>query len=308
MKRKRRRIVSGACLHVYQRGVNGYNLFYELVDYILFYTILSTTARNYGIKLLEMCIMINHVHILIADAMRDVCAFLRDVFAIYAREFNLDAGREGPLFHKSFGSAVKIDEKKIRSCINYIGNNPVEKKICKSAEEYQWGFLAYCDKANPHSTYKPLRNCSAKLRAACKEVKLMADLNRILHYGQLRRLYKGLSNDEQLQLTDYIIRLYNPFDYDELISYYGDYSTMILAMKSNTGSEYDIKEMYDSEPDTIYDKLKCIVERIYGNGRIKCVTSFTVDEKMKLARIMLSETNATTDQVCRFLHLELAGR
>ena len=302
---KRRKIVSGACLHVYQRGVNGYNLFYETEDYILFYTISATTARKYGIKILEMCIMINHIHILIAESERSVCSFLRDVFAIYAREFNLDSGREGALFHKSFGSAVKKDEKKIRTCINYIGNNPVEKNICKSANEYQWGFLAYIDKTNPFSKHKPLRYCSSKLRSAYKEVKLMADLNHILHYSQLRSLYKGLSKDEESQLTDYIIRAYNPFDYDKLISYYGDHSKMIQAMQSNTGSEYEIREVYDTGSDTVYDKMKNVVERVYGRLRIKHVTSLNIDEKMKLARILLSETGATTDQVCRYLHLKI---
>ena len=125
-------------MHIYQRSIKGFNIFYEEEDYILFYTILAVTARKYNIVVLELCMMINHVHILLADCNRAICSFMRDVFSIYACEFNQSCGRSGQLFHKSFGSAVKKDEKKIRTCINYIGN----RLALSLGQSLQLGFVA----------------------------------------------------------------------------------------------------------------------------------------------------------------------
>lgn len=51
---------------------------------------------------------------------------------------------------------------------------------------------------------------------------------------------KKLSEKETEQFVDHVIKIYLPFDYEELISYYGSYDNMITAMNSNTGSEHDI--------------------------------------------------------------------
>ena len=57
----------------------------------------------------------------------------------FVREYNSFSGRTGKLFKKNYGSAPKSDSKKIRSCINYIGNNPVEKSLCERAQDYREG-------------------------------------------------------------------------------------------------------------------------------------------------------------------------
>ena len=51
-----------------------------------------------------------------------------------------------------------------------------------------------------------------------------------------------LNERERSQLVDYIISVYNCIDYHFLTGCYGSYQDMLLAVNSNTGSEYDIKE------------------------------------------------------------------
>lgn len=66
MKYKRRRFVPGECMHIYQRSVEGFNIFYGIEDYLVFFMIFSVVARLYKVTILELCIMINHIHVLLA--------------------------------------------------------------------------------------------------------------------------------------------------------------------------------------------------------------------------------------------------
>ena len=110
-------------MHIYQREVKGYNIFYDLEDFLVFYMIFSTTARHYGVKVMMMCIMPNHVHSLLSsDSLKNISNFIMRYTSLFVREYNRDLGRKGQLFHKSFGSAPKKGGKSIRSTIVYIGN------------------------------------------------------------------------------------------------------------------------------------------------------------------------------------------
>lgn len=306
MKYKKRRFFAGECMHVYQRAVNGFNIFYEVEDYLVFYTILSTVARLYKVTILQLCIMINHIHLLLsADNVDSISAFIMHYTSVFAREYNNDIGRRGPLFHKSFGSAPKQGGKQIRSTIVYIGNNPVEKDLCKSADEYRWNFLSYV-KRRLSDQNMAIRHYSKALRRAIKVVDSMSKENLYLNYTILRRLMKKLDSSEREMLTDYIIMLYYPFDTDAFLGYYRSYDDMITAMRSTSGKEYDINELYTPEPDTVFERMsevlssKCAAEL---NGHIKNAIVMNPEEKFNLALLLRRLTSASTYQISRFLHM-----
>lgn len=115
-------------MHIYQRSIDGVNVFYDDEDFIVFFSIVSVLKKVYNVVVLEMCIMRNHLHLLVAAGnLEDISAFVRHYTSLFVLMGNHDIGRKGPLFHKSFGSAPKKGGKMIRSAIVYIGNNPVEK-------------------------------------------------------------------------------------------------------------------------------------------------------------------------------------
>ena len=53
-------------MHVYQRSIDGVNVFYDEEDFIVFFTIVSVLRKVYNVVVLEMCIMRNHLHLLVA--------------------------------------------------------------------------------------------------------------------------------------------------------------------------------------------------------------------------------------------------
>ncbi len=308
MKYKKRRFIPGECMHIYQRAVNGYIIFYDLEDFLVFYTIFSTFARVYNVHVLELCIMANHVHILLcADKLEDVSRFIMRYTSVFVREYNDAIGRKGPLFHKSFGSAPKKGSKSIRSTIVYIGNNPVEKELSETAEGYRWTFLRYMKQAlNP--TVMSLRKMNHRLRKACKHVDVLRAKSGYLTYHNLRRLMKGMSFEEKDVLADYIIMAYYPFDTEALLSFYSSYDDMTTAMRSTSGKDYDIKEAYLPEPDTIYHKMATIVRDKVGHcagNLLRSVTVTSPEDKFMIAKLLRTYTDATLQQISRFLHMEI---
>lgn len=305
-KYRKRRFVQGACMHVYQRSIAGVNVFYDDEDYLVYISIVSVLRKVYNVTSLEICIMRNHVHLLIAaDNLDDISSFVRHYTSLFVTEFNRDIGRTGPLFHKSFGSAPKSGNKKIRSAIVYIGNNPVEKFMCSEASKYRWNFLAYLESRTPFSAAVPFKNTSHRYQMAVAEVKDMIRGNRHLSYPQVRRLLYSVPVSEKDLLIDFIISSYKVLDGDILLSYYNSFDEMLLAMKSTSGSEYDIKEQYDPNSDAVYDDMVRFVIEKLGVVPARSVISMPFDRKMDIANALRGHTSATLMQISRFLHLDV---
>lgn len=295
-------------MHVYQRAVHGFNIFYTLNDYIVFYTIFSVFVQRFDICALSLCLMIDHFHtLLICDSKVRLSQFISSLTSLYARLFNETAGRKGQLFDKSFGSAPKISEKQIRTAIIYVFNNPVEKWISVSPSDYRWNFLAYFSSDYPFSEKLNIRAASKKLRNAVKEVKSCHAMGLWLNYAQLDRLYRYLSAVEKEQLTDFIIQTYNPFDKEKLLSYYKSYEMMLLAVNSTTGAEYDIKEEFNRFSDIHYIEIESYVKDGLSLNP-KSLLTLSVEEKVKLANKIGANTRASTRQIAKYLHLPLEGK
>lgn len=303
--RKRRKFFSRVVNHIYQRTIDGSQLFYCREDYLVFYTMFSVCAKSAGISPLILCIMHNHFHCLAETENRDELSNFFDHFtAWYVREYNRHVGRTGKLLKKNFGSAPKWEEKKLRSCIIYIGNNPVEKQFCKRAQDYRWNFIAYANSTNPFSEKIVKRRISYNLSKALKEVDVMHSLNLPLKYAQIIRLTKKINDIEFEQFTDYVISRYLPFDYNKLISYFKSYESMLLAMDSTTGEEHDILESRDSFSLKSFNEMMKHMETKMPKYQIRKITTLSIDDKIDLYKELQKHTSATDRQICNFLHIK----
>ena len=304
-KDRKRRFINNECNHIYQRTVNGFLIFYDREDYLVSYMILSVMARKYSVTLLKICFMIDHIHLLIDAPSREImAAFMRDYSSVFIHEYNVSIGRSGQMLHKSYGSAPKKGDKKTRSTIIYIGNNPVEKKLCIRAEDYRWNFLKYFVEACPFSVRISLAESSRPLRRCIKIVKSTSKSNAYLNYTRLRDMFGTLSESEQEYLTDYMIMSYFPFDKDRLLSYYEDWNQMVEAMHSTAGSEHDIKEVFSSGSDRIYDEMVRYVKDEKKIWPVRSVTLLHFEQKMILFNDLRIHTGAAPYEIKKFLHLK----
>lgn len=305
---RRRRFLEDEVHHIYQRTVKRFNIFYDLEDYLVYYTIFSIASRQYDMIVLGLCLMFDHIHMLIKpEAKITMSEFVRQVTSMFAREQNNEAGRKGSLFQARFGSAPKRGMKLLRTAIAYLFNNPVEKRLCDRAEEYRWSFLAYAISTNPFSDPLIIRHTSRTLKSAIREVDFAESQDRHLRYCQLKRMLRTLDEKERQQLVDHIISIYNPFDYDEIIKCYGSYEDMLIAINSNTGSEYDIKEDRYRFSDIEYIRMGKILHDMGGLEDLRKVTGLEIDEKMRLFEMLRKHLTCGNLPIAKFLHIEVAN-
>ncbi len=332
---KRRKFLPGSPNHIYQRSRNGSVIFYSLEDCLVYFTVFCTCVKRYGVTVLGLCEMYDHIHqLVVAQELPALSEFERMVNMKFSYEYYDDLKRGadglvsgldrrsrdnpdtfgckipniGHLFRSPFGSAPKVGNKKIRTSIAYLYNNPVERNIHPEAIKWRWNFLAYAFSDHPFSEKLLRSEASTKLRKDLKEVEGCYVRGCHLRYAQLRRMFEGLSPREKEQLIDFIVITYNVIEYDRLSSYYGSPEKMLLAINSNTGSEYDIKEERHHNPDTSYGQMMNYVVRHHYVTRAKDVLLLPVKEKNDLVRVLVRDTMADEWQALKFLGMDLPSR
>ena len=127
--------------------------------------------------------------------------------------------------------------------------------------------------------------------------------NAYLDYPVVRKLFDGLDDTEREQLLDFIITLYLPIDKEKLLSYYKSYDDMVLAINSNTGSEYDLDEVYDPESHQCFERMLNVVHHSSFSDNPRSILLAPAAKRWQIAEALMSRTGATLNQVKRFLHL-----
>ena len=299
-----RKVYPGEIHHVCQKTIGGAVIFYTLHDYLVFFTIYCTVARRYGIPVLALCPMADHIHntIMVPDK-TTLSRFVQQYTHLFAREWNGSRGRRGPLFKARFMSSAKCGNKQVRTTLNYNYNNPVERKMVGKAEDYRWNFLRYARDNHPYSAPFDLSGKSARFRGIIQEIKRILMGNGYLHYAQLLRWERQVTAFEFQQIVDFAISLWNQIDYDEVISYYGNYDAFLRSLHDNTGSDYEIKEDHDLYSDAVYRACSKVLLKQRLVKDLYDIPSLADDRKKEAEAILRQQTSAHPSQIRKFLHL-----
>ena len=309
MARLRRMIYQkGAVGHIFQRARSGFVVFYSVKDSLVFFTIFSLTAAKHRIRVLGLCLMYNHIHVLVeAEDHKTIARFMQELCSKFSKTYNIRHGLKGSLL-STYGLSNKRGGKQARTSLAYLYNNPVEDRICKRAEDWRWNFLVYAESDHPYSDKLIPREASVSMRKALSRVKMLHAHSRPLSYEVLDDLFLSLNVSEKKQLIDFIVREYSVIDFKRVISYYGSYRNMLTAFSSNTGSEYDIREERHHNPDTSYGQMMNYVVRYDYVTRAKDVILLPIKEKNVLMRILVRDTMADEWQALKFLGMDLPSR
>lgn len=288
-----------------QQTIGGVLVFYTVSDYLVFFTIFCIVAKRYGIKVLALCPMVDHIHntVVVPDGYT-LAKFVQQYTHLFAREWNGYRGRKGPLFKHRYKSSVKLGNKQVKTTINYNNNNPVERKLVSRAEDYRWNFLRYAQEEHPFSAPFKLSGKSGKFRGIVKEMHSIYESGGYLRYTELKRWGKKVGETQMQQLADYAIRLWNVIDYEEVIGYYGNYDAMLRSFHDNTGSDYDIKEDRDTYSDSVYRECSNVLlnERIVRD--MMEIPGLSPNVKKAAAEILHHRTTARPRQIEKYLHLQ----
>jgi putative transposase len=111
--------------HIYNRGINGINIFEKEDNKIYFLKQVSKYLSD-KISIFAYCLMNNHFHLVIRlnNEEKEVTQAFSNLFNSYAKAFNKQTNRTGSLFEKHFKRIKLKDESYLKQLIVYIHLNP----------------------------------------------------------------------------------------------------------------------------------------------------------------------------------------
>ncbi len=290
--------------HIFQRAKSGFVVFYNVKDSLVFLTMLSTAAERLEVKVIGLCLMYNHIHILLETADAGlVRTFVRDLISSYARIYNKRYGLSGELFDRH-GVSFKRGGKAIRTALAYVNNNPVEDRICGRAENWRWNFLSYkAPGAHPYSEKIVLAAASRRLRRAVEMVRHLRSSGIPPTYEALDTILDPLTQAEKQQVTDLIINEYLPVDLARASWFYGGYKEMLAAFAVNTGNEYDIVEPFDPHSGLAYKKMVNHLAAAHPSTTIGDITRLPMNIQSDLLAEFVRKCKVKLCHARKFLHL-----
>ena len=149
-------ILFGNYYHIYNRGNNGTNVFFDIENYNHFLRLYSKyidpIAETYA-----WCLLRNHFHILVRiknieeikvaeltystkekPKVIDASRQFSHLFNAYTQSINKRYNRTGSLFEKPFERKLVSNEKYFQNLIYYIHNNPVHHGFVEKINLYPW--------------------------------------------------------------------------------------------------------------------------------------------------------------------------
>lgn len=157
--------------HIYNRGINGENLFCNNSNYKHFLRLYSEHIEPVA-ETFAWVLMKNHFHLLVRIFAEDEIDFMKpkekkknnvypikkkynptqqfgNLFNAYAKAFNKLNNRTGGLFETPFERIPVTDERYFKQLIFYIHNNPVHHGFCETMADYPWSSYLTIVSLNP---------------------------------------------------------------------------------------------------------------------------------------------------------------
>ena len=138
MARRARIHYPGAVYHVMLRGNGGQDIFVDDSDRIRFYDLLEEGVRRFDVRIAALCLMSNHVHLVVQVAEVPLSRLIQNVSFRYTRYRNAKERRTGHLFQGRYRAILIDAEAYLLELVRYIHLNPVRAGLVKDPEDYRW--------------------------------------------------------------------------------------------------------------------------------------------------------------------------
>jgi putative transposase len=146
----------GLISHITQRAAGKEPLFLEDNDYLAMLGILKKSAEEYKLRYFALCIMHNHVHLLIKTLEKNLFEAMKYIFSRYALWFNKKYQRKGHLFAGPYRQSVCLDSVYLLAASVYIHLNPVRAGLVDDGSKYRWSSCRlYCNEKPVKSFVEP---------------------------------------------------------------------------------------------------------------------------------------------------------
>lgn len=130
--------------HVYNRGVNKQNIFFEDDHFSFCLRLIHKYLSNFSVELFAWCLMPNHYHfILWTELENGISRYIQVVFNAYVQSLNKRIERRGPLFEGRFKHVLIDEQNYLMQLCRYIHLNPVKAGLVQKPGE--WAFSDYLE-------------------------------------------------------------------------------------------------------------------------------------------------------------------
>lgn len=143
--------IKGAYYHIFNRGVNRQEIFYEENDFsrFLYRLEMYATGIDYNIKdysniitVVAYCLMPNHFHLLLCNNnYRGIEKLIQSLCTSHSKYMNNKYGRVGHLFQDRYKATLVETDKQLVTTSRYIHLNPKDR--LEPAELYPYSSLKY---------------------------------------------------------------------------------------------------------------------------------------------------------------------
>lgn len=139
MPRQLRLELSGAPMHVVQRGANQCAIFLDDEDGHHYCLLLRMACERFAVRVHAFVLMDNQVHLLVsADKAGGVSSAMRLSGQSYVQAFNVRHRRSGTLWRGRFTSCLVQPARYVPTVLRYIALSPVRARMAASQTEYRW--------------------------------------------------------------------------------------------------------------------------------------------------------------------------
>ena len=127
--------------HLYNRGNNRQNIFFERENYLHFLRLIRRHLISESVEILAYCLMPNHYHLLVYLKADSLSQGMKSLSLAYTKGMNARYKRVGVLFQGRFCS-IQVDRTTyLMRLVRYIHLNPVKHGLVAHPED--WEFSSY---------------------------------------------------------------------------------------------------------------------------------------------------------------------
>jgi len=128
--------------HVFNRGYNQMDIFFDEEDFDFFINQILRVNISHGIIIHSYCLMNNHFHLLLQNPLINLSTAMQLILTRYASYFKRKYNHRGKVFEKRFSSILIDAELYLIRLAKYIHHNPVGV-IVDNLEDWAWSSYRY---------------------------------------------------------------------------------------------------------------------------------------------------------------------
>lgn len=143
MPRRKLEFRAGCYYHLYNRGHNRSNIFFDRQNYLYFLRQLHRYLVQQDVDIVAYCLMPNHYHLLVYLQTDDLSNRMQACMLSYTKAINQRYQRCGSLFQGRFQAIWVNTDQYLLHLTRYIHLNPVKAGFVTRPED--WEFSSYQD-------------------------------------------------------------------------------------------------------------------------------------------------------------------